>query len=214
MHVQVKSDAPEPMPSPDTLGVDLGRRRVAVDSDGTIYESTEVNRLRAHYPKVRRSLQARCTKGARRALKRLSGREQRHMRAVNHVISRRLVDTAHATRRSLALEDLTGIRQRTRVHKPHRYAQQSWAFAQLRAFVTYKAQDAGVPVRLVDPAYTSQTCHRCDVRGKRDGLVFACEHCGSFDADINAAINISRGRPVTRPERAGASVSSAKAAGL
>ena len=110
LHVQLKSPAPLPQTSTGTLGVDLGRRRVAVDSDAQPYEATEVNRLRAHYPTVRRSLQAKGTKAAKRLLKRLSGREQRHMRAINHTISKQLVDKAQTTQRQIALEDLTGIR--------------------------------------------------------------------------------------------------------
>jgi putative transposase len=196
-----------------TLGVDLGRRRVAVDSDGTIYEAAEVKKLRQHYPKVRRSLQAKGTKGAKRALKRLSGREQRHMRAVNHVISRGLVETARTTHRQLALENLAGIRQRTRARKAQRYGKESWAFLQLRQFVTYKAQDAGLPVVFVDPAYTSQDCHGCGIRGQRSGLTFVCTTCGVFDADLNGAKNIAaRGAQVTEPEDA--SHESVKAAAL
>jgi hypothetical protein len=106
-----------------TLGVDLGRRRVAVDSDTHLYEATEVNRLRAHYPKVRRSLQRKGTKErslrslrphsgaeAKRLLQRLSGREKRHMRAINHRISKQLIVTTQATQRQITLENLTGIR--------------------------------------------------------------------------------------------------------
>jgi predicted transposase len=51
LHVQLKSTAPLPQISSGTLGVDLGRRRVAVDSDARSYEATEVQRLRAHSPK-------------------------------------------------------------------------------------------------------------------------------------------------------------------
>jgi transposase len=36
----------------------------------------------------------------------------------------------------------------------------SWSFAQLRDFITYKARRAGVPVVVVDPAYTSQSATR------------------------------------------------------
>jgi len=213
LHVQLSSDAPLLMESRGVLGVDLGRRRVAVDSDGTIYEAEEVNRLRQHYPKVRRSFQAKGTKGAKRALKRLSGRERRHMRHVNHVISRRIVNTAQDSHRMLALEDLTGIRQRTKVRKAQRYGQQSWAFYQLRQFLAYKTQDAGVWLVLVNPAYTSQMCHRCGERGQRDGLQFLCKQHGTMDADLNGAQNIAiLGAEVAPPERAGCS--SAKAAGL
>jgi IS605 OrfB family transposase len=115
------------------------------------------------------------------------------MRALNHVISRRLVDTASATHRRLALEDLEGIRQRTKVRKAHRYAKETWAFYQLRQFVTYKAEDAGIPVVLVDPAYTSQDCHCCGARGQRHALQFVCLTCGySGDADHNGACNVAK----------------------
>jgi putative transposase len=204
LHVQLTDDAPEPIEPTGTLGVDLGRRRVAVDSDGEIHEATEVNRVRIHYPKVRRSLQRKGTKGAKRALKRLSGREKRHQRAINHVISRRIVDKAGATNRAIALEDLTGIRERTRASKGQRYAQHSWSFHQLRQFLTYKAIDAGIPLVAVDPRYTSKTCHVCGAIGHRDALLFSCTTCGDMDADINAALNIAaRGAEVTRRELAG-----------
>jgi IS605 OrfB family transposase len=204
LHVQVTDEAPEPIAAEGALGVDLGRRRVAVDSDGDVYEAEEVNRVRKHYPKVRRSAQAKGTWGSKRFLKRLSGREKRHQRAINHVMSRRIVDKAKKTGRTIVLEDLTGIRERTKVRKDHRYAQQTWSFFQLRSFIAYKAQDAGVPVVLVDPRYTSQTCHICGERGHRDGLVFSCANHGDFDADINAAKVIAvAGAQVTAPGLAG-----------
>jgi putative transposase len=194
----------------------FGSLPVAVDSDATVHEAAEVNALRSHYPKVRRSLQRKGTKGrslrslrphsgaeAKRLLKRLSGRERRHMRAINHRISKQLVETAQTTGRQIALEDLTGIRQRTRVHKPQRYCHHSWSFYQLRQFVAYKAQVAGVPLVLVDPAYTSKTCHLCGHCGHRSGLKFLCTTCGVFDADFNGAKNVAaRGARVTEPEDA------------
>jgi putative transposase len=98
---------------------------------------------------------------------------------------------------------LTGIRERTTVHKAQRYKQQSWSFWQLRSFLEYKAIDSGVPLVVIDPAYTSKTCHRCGERGHRDALIFTCTECGDFDSDINAALNISAlGAKVTSPELA------------
>lgn len=192
LHVRIKSTAPLTQAPFGTLGVDLGRRRVAVDADATIYEATEVNRIRAQYPKVRRSLQAKGTKGAKRLLKRLSGREQRHMQAINHRISKQLVEKARMSQRQIALENLTGIRKRTKVRRKQRYNHHSWAFYQLRQFVAYKAQAAGVPLVLVDPAYTSKTCHLCHQLGHRSDLKFTCTRCNvDMDADWNAAMNIS-----------------------
>jgi IS605 OrfB family transposase len=43
----------------------------------------------------------------------------------------------------------------------------------------------------VNAAYTSQTCHRCGVLGRRSGDRFYCTTCGVvWQADVNAAINI------------------------
>jgi putative transposase len=215
LHVQCKGAAPSPQIPTGTLGVDLGQRRVAVDSDATVYEALEVKRVRTHYPKVRQTLQRKGTLGAKRLLKRLSGREHRHMRHVNHQISKQLVKTAQTTHRQIALEDLTGMRQRTKVRKLQRYQHHSWAFYQLRQFVAYKAQDASVSVVFVDPAYTSQTCHCCGARGHRQALKFVCTTCGFVgDADINAASNIAaRGAQVAEPEHSVASIR-VKAPGL
>lgn len=204
LHVQVKDAAPEMINVTATLGIDLGQRRVAVDSDGAIHEANEVNWLREHYPKVRRSIQRKGTRGARRLLKRLSRRERRHMTHINHVLSRRLVDKALQSGRSIALEDLTGIRKRTKYRKAQRYRKESWAFFQLRTFIFYKALAVGVPVVFVDPAYTSQDCHRCGLRGRRYALRFRCVVCGDCDADVNGAKNIAaRGAHVIAPKHSG-----------
>lgn len=72
----------------------------------------------------------------------------------------------------------------------------SWAFYQLRLFLTYKAMAAGVRVVLVDPRNTSKTCSRCGYCSKRNRHSQASFHCRKchhqLNADVNAAINISR----------------------
>jgi transposase len=97
--------------------------------------------------------------------------------------------------------------------KTERRKTNNWAFYQLRLFVGYKANIAGVPVVFVPPAYTSQTCSRCrhihPVKGKsyRNGKLFKCGHCGfEHDADQNAANNIAAlGICVSNPESPGMS---------
>ena len=63
---------------------------------------------------------------------------------------------------------------------------------------------ARLAVEFVDPAYTSQTCHRCGSKGVRNQDRFSCTTCGVFDADINAALNIAGGGVVNRPKSTGA----------
>ncbi|MEB3883175.1 IS200/IS605 family accessory protein TnpB-related protein, partial [Lyngbya sp. CCY1209] len=79
----------------------------------------------------------------------------RYQTWVNHNISRRIVDSAYSANQAIALEDLTGIRERTNLQrrsKTERRRSNSWAFYQLRMFIDYKATAKGVPVVLVNPA--------------------------------------------------------------
>ena len=146
------------------------------------------------------------TRRGRATLARLSGREQRFQANVNHTISRRIVDVAIETERAIALEDLKGIRERTNQQprdKTERRRSNNWAFSQLRLFLSYKAAAAGVPCTLVNPAYTSQTCHVCLHIGERKGKCFRCVNPAclwSGDADVNGARTIaSVGASVMRP---------------
>jgi IS605 OrfB family transposase len=100
--------------------------------------------------------------------------------------------SAQASGRAIALEDLTGIRERTngqRRTRKERGRSNSWAFAQLWAFVAYKARAAGMPL-VVPAAYTSQSCHVCLHIGARAGKRFRCVNprcCWYEDADLNGA---------------------------
>ncbi|MER5640707.1 transposase [Kitasatospora sp. NPDC002227] len=75
-----------------------------------------------------------------------------------------------------------------------RYRFHSWAFAQLGAFVEYKAQRAGVPVVHVNPANTSRQCSACwhtHRQNRVDQATFACRACGTtMHADVNGSRNI------------------------
>ncbi|HLJ81548.1 MAG TPA: transposase, partial [Ktedonobacterales bacterium] len=155
-----------------------------------------VNEVRARFSRFRHKLQTRHTTSSKRLLKKRSGRERRFCKDVNHCLSKAIVSTAKDTRRGIALEDLQGIRSRVNGSKRQRRVLHSWAFAQLRSFIAYKARLAGVPVVYVDPAYTSQTCSRCGHCEKANRVSQArllCRSCGfSAHADLNAAENIRR----------------------
>ena len=180
---------------PSFLGVDLGIVNVAVTSDGARHCGRKTNRRHEHDRTLRAKLQKKNTKSAKRRAKKYAGREARRTKDINHKISKRIVAEAERTARGIALEDLTGIRQRARLRKPQRATLHSWPFAQLGAFIAYKAKKAGVPVVYVDPAYTSQECSQCHhiERGNRPSQArFACRSCGFVEhADLNASHNIA-----------------------
>lgn len=221
LNIQVESEPPKPRKTKKVLGVDLGRTDIAVTSEGDSFSGEDVTKVRDHHAKLRQSIQKKASKGtrstrrrARRLLQRLSGKERRFQKHVNHVVSHRIVQQAKTNNQVIALEDLTGIRQRTNDlprSKTERRRSNSWAFYQLRQFLEYKAIQHGVSLVLVNPAYTSQTCHNCNhihpVRGEsyRNGKTFRCGHCGWHgDADLNGAKNIAKiGAVINQPGGSG-----------
>jgi len=143
------------------------------------------------------------SKSAKKHLKRIRQKQSRFSRDTNHVISKRLVATAAHSRKALALEDLKGIRDRAETVfgrgnksacRQMRWLMGNWAFDQLRQFLSYKAEAAGIPLVSVDPRNTSRTCSRCghcEKANRKSQAKFLCLQCGfETNADSNAAVNI------------------------
>ncbi len=177
------------------IGVDLGVVNIATTSTGYKAAGRGLNRHRKRQLALRKKLQAKGTKSAKRLLKKRNRREQRHATNTNHVIAKTIVTEAERTSSGISLEDLKGIRQRVRLRKPQRATLHSWAFAQLGDFIVYKAKRAGVPLVFVDPAYTSQQCSECghiDKRNRANQALFICRGCGVVaHADRNASHNLA-----------------------
>lgn len=194
--------------TPKVIGVDLGLRDIASTSTGKSWDGSQLRKTRDRYVRTRASIQSKRTKGAKRLLRRLSGREKRFQQWINHNISKQLVEEAKQLNANIAFEDLTGIRLRTKIRKKTRTEINRWAFYQLRMFTQYKAQIAGIDVILVNPRYTSQTCSRCHHihpeggKSYRKRKLFKCGNCGfEHDSDINGALNIAQlGACVSSPE--------------
>lgn len=203
-YLALVTDTPEPRMdiAIGSLGVDLGVNNLAVDNDGQFYSGKDIDNIREKIDILKASLQSKGTKSAKRHLRKLSGREARFRRSVNHKISKQLVAKAKDSQQCIALEDLSGIGDITVRHSQRR-RHKSWAFSQLRSFIEYKAKISGVLVRLVNPRYTSQECpccHHISKSNRKSQSEFVCQHCGySLHADIVGAINISRRASVNVP---------------
>ncbi|MBW4570319.1 MAG: transposase [Tolypothrix carrinoi HA7290-LM1] len=200
------------------LGVDLGRKDIASLSDGKSFSGKDIEKVRTKYSKIRARLQYKASLGTRSSRrrcrqlqKRLAGKDRRFQAWLNHNIALQIVLGARYFSYShIVLEDLTGIRERTNSQprsREQRFLANSWSFYQLKLFIQYKANIYGVPVVLVNPRYTSQTCHNClhihPVPGKsyRNAKDYHCRHCDwKGDADYNAANVIKQlGATVNRP---------------
>ena len=186
------------------IGVDMGLLEIATLSNGKNFSSKKLNDYREKRQKVRSSLQSKGTKGSKKVLKRLSGKERTTSTIINHTISKQIVQLAKSEGKGIAIEDLKGIRfSAGKKGKKFRTIVGKWNFNQLRSFLTYKSLLNGVKLVVVPPAYTSKMCHNCLHIGNRQGKKFTCNNCNSvFDADENAAKNIALlGTSVNSPEK-------------
>jgi len=195
-------EEPTPADVEDALGVDLGIVNLATDSDGETHSGAQVETVRVRQQRRRDRLQAVGTRSAKRRgalwAKKNAGKQRRFQADVNHCLAKKLVTKAKDTRRSIALENLKGIKERAEktVRKAQRSRHGNWGFFQLRTFIAYKARMAGVFVETVNPRNTSRTCSQplcgyCDKRNRVDQAHFRCLQCGyTAPADYNAAKNI------------------------
>ena len=198
-------DVPEePQIEPEEIiGVDLGIANIATTSTGETFSGQKCTESRKRYTRIKADLQSVGTWDAKKHLKKLSGKERRFKNDTNHCISKLIVAEAKGTQSGIALEDLTGIRDRTPGYKALAAAIGKWAFYEIAMYIRYKAHMVGIPVYLVDPHYTSQQCSHCGYTSRENRKTqsdFFCIKCGYTDnADINAAKNIASRADVNQP---------------
>jgi len=203
LFVACEVETPEPEDVDGYLGVDLGIVNIASDSDGETFSGKQVEQSRCKFAHRRCNLQHKGTRASKRKLRKIRHNQSRYQTDINHQISKAIVKKAKRTARGIALEMLKGITRRVRVTRKQRARLHNWSFSQLASFVQYKAELAGMPVALVNPQYTSQTCSACryvDKRNRPDQANFSCVSCGySAPADTNAEVNIAARAAVNQP---------------
>lgn len=129
-------------------------------------------------------------------------------KTIDHTLSRQIVDFAITNGvEEIKLEKLAGMSEK----KEHKFVKKhirsvsrhkaralnSWSFYRLKQFITYKAQEAGILVTEVDPAFTSQKCSKCGINYnfRKDSvnrtLIETCPSCGHrMHHDVKGAYNI------------------------
>ena len=149
------------------VGIDRGLRFLAVtyDEHGKtgFKRGKQILSKRHKFFKVRQQLQAKGTKSAKRALVRLSGRENRWMSDINHCLSKTLA-LKYGSNTLFVLEDLTGISfEESNLNRGSKSNNdlRSWAFYQLEQFLAYKAHAICSEVLKVSARYTGQRCPKC-----------------------------------------------------
>lgn len=172
-----------------SVGIDLGLNALIATSDGETVEAPRFARKSQKAQRRRQRALARCKRGSKRRLKakaRLavgSAKISNQRRDFAHKLSRSLVSRYGA----IAFEDLnlTGLKRGMLARSVHDAA---WSL--LVQLTTYKAENAGGSVVMVDPRGTSQTCPECGTTKAKtlSTRTHACE-CGMvLDRDVAAAM--------------------------
>ncbi|PKL75215.1 MAG: transposase [Candidatus Melainabacteria bacterium HGW-Melainabacteria-1] len=188
------------------VGVDVGQRYLMTATNPTsqalFVSGKQVRQRKDHYARVRRGLQQKGTRSAKRRLVALEGRERRFTADVNHKTSCRLLKSFPQS--LVGIEALDRIRDRTErrssakaswKQKRANRRRSQWSFAELHAMLGYKAPLYGSLLVKVDADYTSQQCLACGHRSRGNrphaGLLFQCEECAyKLHADLVGARNI------------------------
>jgi IS605 OrfB family transposase len=196
IHIVIEDDPGQRSHPICTIGVDRGVYNIAVTSEGIFHSGRKAMHIREKFASRRARLQSKGTASAKRALKRLSGRERRFMRDMNHRISKAIVAEAVRKNASIKLEDLSGIRDRLkRFSCTWNRRVNAWAFRELENLIRYKAERAGIPVESVPAKDTSRECSKCGAvdKNSRSGAHFQCAICGyRLAADLNAARAVAK----------------------
>ena len=186
-----------PLYGDNCIGLDMGERRFAISSDGIMFHDMEYNMRRRKLRYLKRCLQKKGTKSARRHFSKLSIKEQNQSTDMCRKIANAVIQSTSAS--IIVMEDLSGIKQKTSKskegfkRKSHNRRMSQIPFYKFKQILSYKAPLYGKTVETVSPFMTSQT--DC-ITGKKDGIRknrrFYCKNGTILDADWNAAINIAR----------------------
>src|SRR5262249_4542408 len=182
LHVVVTVPAPDSLPSDQVVGVDLGLSRPAVTSLGRFLGKKAWKAIEGRLFDLKRALQKKGTRSAKRHLKRVRHRQRRFHRDCDHILSKQIVQSVEPGA-TIVVENLKDIRKRMKAKRRTKTKRRmhSWSFAQLKSFIGYKAEGRGCTVVAVDPRHTSQTCSCCGHRARtnrRSQSVFKCRQCG------------------------------------
>ena len=201
MHIAVTKTIDDITVKPkNVVGIDRGLRQIMTTYDQkgntVFYSGKQISHKRRNYSRLRKELQSKNTKSAKRRLKQINQRESRWMNDVNHCLSKTLVEQ-YGKHTLFVLEDLTNVTFNTVYNrkKENRYEHHSWSFYDLEQKLVYKALSNNSQVITVSANYTSQRCPKCGYIDKdnRDKTKheFCCKQCSyTSNDDRTAAMNI------------------------
>ena len=187
-----------------SVAIDMGEIHPIVSHDGEqtiIYNGRVLRSIKQYINKFKAYIQSkmdRCKQRSNRwyRLKRIKTKILAKLNAqvkdAEHKITSRFIsDCMKAKADTIVIGQLKGIRKRAKFGKQSNQKVHQWAFARIQSMIAYKAELAGLKVKFVSEAYTSQTCPRCENRKKPTNRNYHCNRCGfQYHRDGVGAINI------------------------
>ena len=160
-----------------------------------------IHRFRNQKLKELQRLMSKCKKGSRqwkkynRAKQYILSKSERQLQEASHKNTKALIDwCVEQSVHMLYVGDARAVGKNTkkkkRLNKQNRQKLSNWNIGQLLTYLQYKAEAKGIAVKLVDEAYTTQTCPVCQRKKKPQGRNYHC-HCGyKQHRDLHSAGNI------------------------
>lgn len=186
-----------PLQGNDSIGVDLGVRRLFVTSEGKAFRDKKYLARRRKIRNQKRSLKCNGSKSAKKKLKKLKHKERNLSKDMCMRASQALLASTDAS--VIVMEDLSKLKENTKKtkdgfkRKRHNSVISQVPFYQFKEILAHKAALSGRKVITVSPIDTSQEDSRSGKKnGTRKGCRYYCHDGIVLDADWNAAINIAK----------------------
>ena len=191
LHIVVQREVEPKTDYDSVIAVDLGIHNITVTvnskTNKTCFYGKKLRAVRGHYFYLRRKLPN------IKAVKKIGKHEKRIVNHELHKISKAIVLEAKESNSTVVIGELKGLRKNGN-GKGRRFNRKlnSFPYRKLSSYIQYKAKWLGIPVLIVNEAYTSQICSVCGGRGVRRNGLFKCS-CGvQLNADYNGVRNIMK----------------------
>ncbi len=192
IHFTIHIEEPKKYKPKTVYGIDLGLKNpvtlVDINTKKTSFLARELKQVKGKYFYLRKSLGK---SNNIELIKKIKHKERNKVDSILHKVSRVIVNNAARNKAAIVIGRLKNLKK----NKGRKFNRKigSFSYYKLVNYISYKAKVLGVPVYLVNEAYTSKTCSVCGTTGKRTGNWFECVNCSYKDnADRNAAFNIGK----------------------
>ena len=192
IYFTIEIEAPREYKSKNIIGIDLGLKNpitlVNINTKQTKFLGKELKQIRGKYFYLRKKLGQ---ENKLKQIKKIKDKEKRKIHSELHKLSRQIVNEAYTNRSAIVIGELNNLKK----NKGRKFNRKlnSFSHFKLTKLLEYKCQEKGVPFIKVNEAYTSKTCHVCNMIGTRVKNWFKCSNCKYEDnADRNGAINIGK----------------------